>query len=92
MSIKDILSSKQDKQAREFLKIDEKLYQQRLKICEECPLYLDLYGGYCNPRLWINPRTGQVSDVEMVGWTKGCGCILRAKTRNKNNKCIIGKW
>ena len=32
MSIKDILSPKQDKQARKFLNIDEKLYQKRLKI------------------------------------------------------------
>ena len=80
MSIKDILSG----HAKEFLNINEKLYLKRLEICKECPLYSEKYGGYCDPKLWINPRTGQVSDVEMVGWVKGCGCRLMAKTRNKN--------
>ena len=63
-----------------------------MSICKECPLYSEKYGGYCDPKLWINPRTGQVSDVEMVGWVKGCGCRLMAKTRNKNNHCVLNKW
>lgn len=88
MSIKDILSG----HAKEFLNINEKLYLKRLEICKECPLYSEKYGGYCDPKLWINPRTGQVSDVEMVEWVKGCGCRLMAKTRNKNNHCVLNKW
>lgn len=88
MNIKEILSG----HLKEVLNINEELYLKRVKTCEKCPLYSEKYGGYCNPKLWINPNTNQISEIEMLGWIKGCGCRIRAKARNKNNHCILNKW
>lgn len=88
MKIGEILSG----HVKELLDINEDLYLERVKICEKCPLYSDKFGGYCNPKLWINPDTNQTSDVEMLGWVKGCGCVIRHKAKNKDGKCPIRKW
>lgn len=77
---------------RELFDINPELAEKRMKICFSCPLYLPDLGGICNPKLWINPETDQVSDKPMFGWIKGCSCRLNAKTRNPNNHCGAGKW
>lgn len=64
----------------------------RLEICKECPLYKDVYGGQCNPRLWLNPKTGEVSTTSKEGFYKGCGCALQFKTANPDNVCPALKW
>lgn len=76
----------------ELLDINSDLYNERVKLCEQCPLYLNKYGGYCNPKIWYNPDTGQTSDIEMIGWVRGCGCRIRAKARLEDNHCVLNKW
>lgn len=68
------------------LSIDE-----RKKICEKCPIYSPAR-GLCNPKLWLNPDTNEVSTSAKSGFIRGCGCSVKIKMRNLNNHCIAGKW
>jgi hypothetical protein len=71
----------------------ESLFNKRIKICEKCKLYIDhpTFGPLCNNRLFINPITDEISNTKKEGFKKGCGCILRSKTRVVNAKCPINK-
>lgn len=77
----------------EIFNNNEELYQARISICEQCPLitYTNL-GPICNNKLWINPKTNETSEEAKKGYVRGCSCRLNAKTRNKDNHCIINKW
>lgn len=66
--------------------------EERMKICKLCPLYKDVAGGICNPRLWLNPITGEVKSEKTPGFYKGCGCSLLAKTRAPYANCPAKKW
>lgn len=66
--------------------------QQRLQICHKCPLYSPKLGGICNNRLWLNPKTGDISSEAKDGYKRGCGCRLEAKTRLEYAVCPLGKW
>ena len=65
--------------------------EQRKKICEECGIF-NPSTELCNPKLWINPETNEVSIHPKTGYIKGCGCHITIKMRNLNNHCIAGKW
>ncbi len=65
---------------------------QRMQICLKCPLYKSAFGGQCNPRLWLNPINGDVSNIRLDGYYKGCGCRLQAKTRVSSAHCPVKKW
>ena len=65
--------------------------EERKKICENCPIYSPSR-GLCNPKLWLNPDTGDVSTFAKAGYIKGCGCYIPVKMRNLTNHCIAGKW
>ena len=78
---------------KNILNIDEELMKQRLKICEKCPLYIKtVYGWVCDSSRYINPETEETSELDLYGWVKGCGCVIKAKARLKDNHCIINKW
>lgn len=62
---------------------------EREEICKNCPIYKD---GICNPKLFLNPDTNDVSARLKPGYIKGCGCNLKFKWGNPNNHCIAGKW
>ena len=64
---------------------------ERWKICEACPIY-NPSKKVCNPNLWINPDTNEVSTHSKFGYIQGCGCILTSKIRNLANHCVAGKW
>lgn len=68
--------------------------QFRMDICRECPLFkvIPVAGPICNNKLYLDIKTGDVSDVPKTGYRKGCGCRLQAKTRLKNAVCPLGKW
>lgn len=70
------------------------LYEKRIAICKECPLYKETsIGPICNPRLYISETDKQtVSDRPKIGHKKGCGCSLARKNKLPNAKCIVGKW
>lgn len=65
--------------------------EQRMEICESCPIYSPVK-AQCNPRLYLNPDTDDVSTTAKPGYIRGCGCYVKVKMRNKNNHCIAGKW
>lgn len=76
----------------ELLGLNKDLVQIRLKICKECPLYSNNYGGQCNPKLYMNPDTKDVSVEKKDGYYSGCGCILKYKINNIDSKCTVGLW
>ena len=50
-SIFDII----DGHVNEMFNANEGLYEERMKICKECPLYKETpVGPICNPKLYIN--------------------------------------
>lgn len=61
----------------------------RKEICEACPIYNK---GICNPKLYINPDTNDVSASSKPGYIKGCGCHVLIKMKNLSNHCIANKW
>ena len=87
--VKDIIKG----HVNELFDNNEKLYEHRISICKECPLYLETgVGPICNDSLWISPKTYDVSKTSKRGYVKGCKCRLTAKTRNEDNHCIVNKW
>ena len=70
------------------------LYQSRIKICRECKLLKidSIFGEICNKKLWINPKTDEISDTKKSGFIHGCGCNLNSATRVAEHKCPIKKW
>ena len=76
----------------EVLGLNEDLKEKRMKICLQCPLYKDTLGGICNSKLWLNPKTGDVSTEHEDGYYRGCGCRLQAKTTLSTATCPAKKW
>lgn len=69
------------------------MLEDRLKICEQCPLWKDtLNGPICNPNKWINPKDGKSSFFPKDGYVKGCACLLKHKAAKKESHCIANKW
>ena len=65
--------------------------KERKEICLNCPIY-NPNKEQCNPKLWINPDTDEVSTMSKSGYIRGCGCQVMIKMRNLNAHCIAGKW
>lgn len=72
----------------------DKQYEERMKICKECPLYLEgPMGARCNSRLYLSETDKTtVSDRPKIGFKRGCNCMLQKKLRQPMAKCIVGKW
>lgn len=65
--------------------------EQRLEICKKCPIY-SVNRGICNPKLYLNPDTGDVTTSQKPGYIRGCGCNVFFKAKNRTNHCNAGKW
>ena len=65
--------------------------EKRKRICQECPIYSPAR-AICNPKLWLNPDTNDVTTGPKAGYIRGCGCHVLIKMRNLSNHCIAGKW
>lgn len=67
---------------------------KRRKICHACPLYKYVLGqgAICNPDIYFNPETGDVSLEEKEGYVSGCGCSLKSKIKDIESSCPLGKW
>lgn len=76
----------------EFLGLNKDISEERLKVCRKCPLYKDVFGGVCNPKLWLNPDTLEVSTEEHKGYYKGCGCRVSPKTKLIYAYCPAHRW
>jgi hypothetical protein len=93
MSVKQIIEG----HSNEVTKKNQNLYDERMPICEKCPLYKktflkNYFGPICNSNLYLNPETNKVSYLEKEGTFNGCGCRLEAKVRVQDAKCPAGKW
>lgn len=73
---------------------EKNLYKDRMTVCRNCKLRKvdSIFGEMCNSRLYLNPNTDEISKTRKAGSKRGCGCVLRAKTRVKTSKCPLGKW
>lgn len=69
----------------------EQNIEKRLEICKNCPIY-SVNRGICNPKLYLNPVTNDVSSEAKSGYVRGCGCNVYFKAKNKLNHCNAGKW
>jgi len=78
--------------ANELLGLKDDMSRKRMAICVKCPLYKNILGGICNPKLWLNPDNGNVSMEKKDNYYKGCGCRLQAKTRVSGSFCPATKW
>ena len=79
-SIFDII----DGHVNEMFNANEGLYEERMKICKECPLYTNTKIGHlCDKAKYIN------KDNKII---HGCGCRLDAKARLFDEKCVLNKW
>ena len=78
----------------EVLNREEDLSQSRLEICKQCPIYKEskAFGPICDSTKYISPDGQDWDNKYHEGWTRGCGCRLKAKSRLKNAHCIIKKW
>ena len=77
----------------ELLGKNEKMSEERLSICRECPICINTcLGPMCDHEQWIHPETNETSKYPKEGYVRGCGCRLSAKTTLKDNHCIINKW
>lgn len=78
---------------KNILNKDEELFSERIKICRVCPLLKvdNIFGEVCNSSLYINPSTNQTSNLPLIGYVKGCGCILGSKTRVQEEHCPAKK-
>lgn len=70
--------------------MNESIIKKREQICNKCPLRTPK--NVCNPKLWLNPQTDEVSTSSKAGYIRGCGCVLTIKIGNPNTHCNAGKW
>ena len=72
---------------------EEDLFNERIKLCGSCKLLKEdkIFGEMCNSDLNIDPKSGETSTTKKQGFTNGCGCVLRSKTRVKNAHCPIAR-
>lgn len=70
------------------------LYETRIQVCKSCKLYIKdkIFGARCNSKLFLDPKTDEVSKTRKSGFIRGCGCVLKAKCRVKQSKCPLRKW
>lgn len=77
----------------EFFGLNKDISEERMKICKKCPLYVVRFETeLCNSKLFMDPQTDDISLEPEVGYIKGCGCRLKAKTTLPNEECPAGKW
>lgn len=78
---------------KEITRQENDLYESRIRICRQCPLYTDTVAGpICDSKKCYNSETNTVQSYPANGYTCGCACRLNAKTRLKNAKCVLNKW
>ena len=65
--------------------------EEREAICKKCPIFSPMR-AICNPKLYLNPETNDVSTSAKVGYIRGCGCHVLIKMRNLSNHCVAEKW
>lgn len=67
---------------------------KRMEICKKCPLFLKRLASpaICNPKLYINPDTNELSTEFKEGYINGCGCIINNLIKDINGVCRLNRW
>lgn len=77
----------------ELLNKQQDLYEQRMKICKECPLITKTtVGPICDTRKCIDGNETYNRKNKSPNAICGCGCRLNAKLRLEDEKCVLNKW
>lgn len=75
---------------------NQDLYEYRMAICKECPLFkMGKLGPVCNSDLYVNPENKKATTTQRDGYIRGCGCRLEAKTRlarTEGGQCPANFW
>lgn len=73
---------------------EQDLFEERIEICRKCKIMKQdsIFGEVCNSRLYLNPITDEISKMAAPGFFRGCGCVLKAKTRSRSSRCPARKW
>ena len=76
---------------KEITKQENELYESRIKICRECPLFSrNALGDVCDAKkCWDGNKLVKYPGPDVVC---GCGCRLDAKARVRGAKCVLNKW
>lgn len=77
---------------KEITDKENELFEQRIKICKNCPLYSDKLGGICDSKKCWDIIKNTPESFPGKNIICGCGCRLPAKLRLKNAKCVLNKW
>lgn len=77
---------------KEITKQENDLYNERIKICKQCPLYSERLGGVCDAKKCLDETKNQMVSYPGKNITCGCGCRLQAKARLISAKCVLNKW
>lgn len=89
INVKQIVSG----HIKELTKQENDLYESRIRICRQCPLYTKTsFGPICDSKKCVNPETNEVKTYPESGYICGCSCRLEAALRLKNKKCNLNKW
>jgi len=95
MGLTDLLNQGKDiveGHINEVLGLNKDISAERMKICSTCPLFKNIFGGICNPKLWLNPQTMEISNKRKDGYYKGCGCLIPQKTKLVYACCPAHRW
>ena len=78
---------------KEITKQEDELYESRIKICKQCPLY-DNSGlrEKCSAKKCWNTKTNNIEYAPGPDIICGCNCYLGSKLRVKNAECVLHKW
>ena len=76
---------------KEITKQENELYESRIKICRECPLFShSTLGDVCDAKkCWDGNKVVKYPGPDIIC---GCGCRLDAKARVRGAKCVLNKW
>ena len=70
---------------------EDDLYEKRIKICRQCPLYNKEKDKCDSKKCWdkINKKLVDYPGKDIIC---GCGCIMSKAGRATSKKCVLGKW
>ena len=66
--------------ANAFFGLNKDVSEERMKICRECPLFTKKLGVYiCNPNLFLNIKTGDISTKKRMDIKMDVDVLLKVK-------------
>lgn len=77
--------------ANDFLGREQELFESRMKICRECPLYNEK-NDRCDASRCINTETGEMAMGPGKDIVCGCNCYMSKATRVPQKRCVRGLW